>query len=206
MFKSIFKDLNGKWGKIDLEKESKKTKNVNFSNPIECEKWINLIHKKKKIDFSYGGFLKNRENLWKDHYNAKKQIFVHEGVDFNVPLNTEVFLFEDGQVVEIIREPKLNGGWGNAAVFWIPKIRRYAIFAHLKRKLFVKKKKFYKKGQKIGLIGSHRENGNYFPHLHLQIMKPEFARDYKRFKDIEGYSQKNHQNLKNLDNPLRFVK
>ncbi len=206
MFKAVFKNLNGRWGKLDLEKESKKTKNVNFSDPVECEKWLKSVHKKKKIDFSYGGFLENRENLWKNHYNSKKQIFIHEGMDFNVPVNTEVFLFEEGEVVEIIREPKLNGGWGNAAVFWMPKTGRYVIFAHMKKKLFVKKKKFYKKGQRIGFVGSHCENGNYFPHLHIQIMKPEFAAKYKKFKYIEGYSERNSGNLKSLDSPLKFVR
>lgn len=206
MFEKIFKNIDGKWKKINLNEEAKKYPEVNFSNPIKCDKWIQKLHKKYGVEYSYGGFLEDRSYIWKDHYNVKEGLFIHEGADFNVPLKTEVFLFEDGEVVEIIRDTKMFGGWGNAVVFWIPKIKKYVIYAHMDKKLYVKLGDKCKKGDKIGIIGAPHENGNYFPHLHLQFMDKEFARKYKKFFDVSGYSAKNSKMLKHLYDPVKFVK
>jgi murein DD-endopeptidase MepM/ murein hydrolase activator NlpD len=206
MFKKIFKNIDGKWKKINLNEEAKKYPRVNFSSPKKCNKWIQELHKKYGTNFSYGGFLEDRSFIWKDHYNVKQGNFIHEGEDFNVPKGTEVFLFEDGEVIEIIKDIKMFGGWGNAVVFWIPKIKKYVIHAHLDKKLYVSQGQKYLKGQKIGTIGGPSQNGHYFPHLHLQVMDKDFAKQYKKFFDVDGYSKKNSKILKHLYHPAKFVK
>lgn len=206
MFKKIFKNIDGKWKKLNLNEEAKKCPDVDYSNPKKCDEWMQKLHKKYGVDYSYGGFLEDRSFIWKDHYNVKEGLFIHEGADFNVSKNTEVFLFDNGEVVEIIRDIKMHGGWGNAVVFWIPKIEKYVIYAHMDKKLYVSLNSKYKKGQKIGTIGGPSQNGHYFPHLHLQFMDKKFASKYKRFFDIGGYSANGDKMLKNLYDPVKFVK
>ncbi len=206
MFKKIFKNIDGKWAELNLNEEAKKFPEIDFSDPKKCDKWLQEIHKKYGVKYSYGGFLEDRSFIWKDHYNSENGFFIHEGVDFNVPLGTEVFLFDDGEVVEIIRDSKMHGGWGNAVVFWIPRISKYVIYAHLDKKLGVSLNSRYAKGQKVGIVGGESENGHYFPHLHLQFMEKKFANNYKRFFDVGGYSAKSNKMLKYLFDPVKFVK
>lgn len=206
MFKRIFRDLNGRWKKINLNDEAKKDPDVNFSSPKSCDMWLKKIHKKYNVDFSYGGFLEDRSFIWKDHYNSKKNIFIHEAIDFNVPRGTGVFLFDDGEVVEIIRDIEMFGGWGNAVVFWIPKIKKYVIYGHLDKKLNVELGKKYSSGQSIGKIGGPSQNGHYFPHLHLEFMDKDFAAKYNKFFDVDGYSQRDSKMLKHLYDPIKFVR
>jgi len=206
MFKKIFKNIDGKWTELNLNEEARGFPEVDFSDPKKCNNWLQKLHKKYGARYSYGGFLEDRSFIWKDHYNAKEGFFIHEGIDFNVPKGTEVFLFEEGKVVEIIRDTKMHGGWGNAVVFWIQKIKKYVIYAHLDRKLYVKLGDKCSKVTKIGTVGSPSQNGHYFPHLHLQIMDKKFASQYKKFFDVEGYSKKNSQMLQHLYDPVKFVK
>ena len=98
------------------------------------------------------------------------------------------------------------GGWGNAVVFWIPKIKRYVLYAHMDKKLYVAQGDKCEKGNKIGVTGGPNQNGHYFPHLHLQFMDKKFASEYKKFFDVGGYFTKNSKMLKHLYNPVRFVK
>ncbi len=206
MFKKIFKNLEGKWKELNLNEEAEQDPEINFSDPDECDKWLQELHRSYGVDYSYGGFLENRSFIWKDHYNVKDGLFIHEGADFNVPLGTEVFLFEEGEVVEIIRDTEMHGGWGNAIVFWIPKIEKYVIYAHMDQDLFVSSREKYPKGSKVGSVGSQDQNGHYFPHLHLQFMDKEFASKYPQFLDVGGDSSKNSEMLQHLYDPVKFVK
>lgn len=206
MFKKIFKNIDGKWKKLNLNEEAKKYPDVDYSDPKKCDKWTQELHKKYNANYSYGGFLEDRSFIWKDHYNVKEGNFIHEGADFNVPKRTEVFLFEDGEVVEVIKDIEMFGGWGNAVVFYIPKIKKYVIYAHMDKKLYVSLGEKYDKGQRVGTIGGPSQNGHYFPHLHLQFMDKKFASQYKKFFDVSGYSKKNSKILKHLYDPVKFVK
>jgi len=206
MFKEIFKNLNGGWMELNLNEEAKKFPEINFSDPVECGIWLQKLHKNYGIDYSYGGFLENRSFIWKDHYNIKEALFIHEGTDFNVSSGTEVFLFEEGEVVEIMRDTEMHGGWGNAVVFWISKIEKYVIYAHMDKDLFVSLNDKYSKGSKVGIVGGPDQNGHYFPHLHLQFMDKDFASKYKRFFDVGGYSAKNSEMLSHLYDPMNFLK
>jgi murein DD-endopeptidase MepM/ murein hydrolase activator NlpD len=206
MFKKIFKNLDGSWKKINLNEEAIKFPETDLSDPKKCEEWLNDLHKDNEVDFSYGGFLEDRSFIWRDHYNVKKNVFIHEGVDFNVPLKTEVFLFADGEVVEIIRDTKMFGGWGNAVALWIPSIKKYVIYGHLDKKLFVSLGQKYRKGDKIGRIGGPNQNGHYFPHLHVQVMDRIFSKKYKRFFDVEGYSPRDSKMINHIYDIMEFLK
>lgn len=205
MFECIFGNLRGNWKELNLNEEAKKFPTVDFSNPVVCDQWLKSLHKGCAVEYSYGGFLEDRSFIWKDHYNAREKFFIHEGLDFNVPVKTEVSLFEDGKVVEIMRDTAMHGGWGNAAVFWMPRIEKYSIYAHLDEELIISLGKEYKKGQPIGVVGGPEQNGHYFPHLHIQIMDETFAKAYSRFVDIGGYSSSESKLLKHLYDPIKFI-
>lgn len=57
-----------KWVKINLNKESLKYSKVDFNDYNQCKKWIELLHRKNKTNYSYGGLFEDRSNIWKGSY------------------------------------------------------------------------------------------------------------------------------------------
>jgi hypothetical protein len=101
----------------------------------------------------------------------------HLGIDFNVPAESEVFLPVNAKLVESWEDPDHDGGWGGRLVFKCSGY--YLILAHLKD--MVRDPGFYKMGDKIAKVAPAPQNGNWFPHLHVQCCK-----DFNR--NVDGYA------------------
>jgi len=174
-------------------------------DPQFCYAWIKHLHKTKKINFSYGGYLENRNFLWRDSYLEPTK-FIHLGVDVNYGQNCSVLCPVPFKVLEKFQDTDQNGGWGLRVL--VETDRGFVIFAHL---MNVTEKddditeievgKSYEEGTCVGAIGMPHCNGGWFPHLHLQGI-----RDISLLKDLDGYAKIGEENLHvDYPNPLDIL-
>lgn len=190
----MFPSLKGKWGGIDLD-ECVGTYHVDWlfakRNPLlDADKqteFVNEMHKEMERDYSYGGYLEDRSNLWRGHYHDPDSMF-HLGMDFNVPAGTEVALPHGGDVVYIGEEKDQNGGWGGRIDFKSRTLPVYFIIGHLDPASiwqFHPSKQprswagWYPQQHVIGLVGDSSVNGGWYPHVHLQVVANEVYESYK---------------------------
>ncbi len=163
-------------------------------DPTYCRKWISRIHRRYKVDCSYGGWFEDRSILWRGHY-MQEGASHHLGVDFTVPEGTRVYSPTNGTVVEVWYDPDINGGWGGRVVVRIrPKL--YIVFAHLTR-IPLKEDTVIKPGSLIGRTGNKDCNGNWFSHLHVQMVRYSY-------KNIDGYGNFNIKNQRRFPDPFQF--
>lgn len=205
---NIFPKLKkGKWTKLNLDKESKKYPKVDFNNSVKCKKWVELLHKKFKTDYSYGGLFEDRSNLWKGSYLDLIDSFIHIGVDFNVPVGTLVALPLNAKVEDTIIDPNQKGGWGAAVKFKLEGTNHYMIYAHLNHKLKLKVGDNLSQGEVVAKVGKMKENGGWYPHLHVQVFNKKFDDYYMCDLDrMDGYLPKHHPHLKYIIDPMKYVK
>jgi murein DD-endopeptidase MepM/ murein hydrolase activator NlpD len=139
-----------------------------------CSRFVEEVHQKHGLDASFGGYLEDRAFLWQGTYLGGTERALHLGIDFNVPAGCAVATPFDGTVVAIDDDTPERFGWG-PRVF----IERYErgetgereryvyIFAHL-AEVQVIPGDHLKAGHRIAKIGAPPNNGNWYPHLHLQ--------------------------------------
>ncbi|MBI3333964.1 peptidoglycan DD-metalloendopeptidase family protein [Candidatus Pacearchaeota archaeon] len=195
----------GIWARLNLDEESIGYSDIVFQDPAVCSVWVAALHRERCVDYSDGGFLENRSHIWKNHYNAQTNAWIHLGVDFNVPAGTRVALLHDAEAVDVYCDPDTNGGWGGRVIWKLEGLDRYLIYGHLKQNLQVKVGQQSSAGEIFGEVGSWQENGGWFPHLHLQCVTSAFMQAHADTKSIDGYLPENHRLLAEVINPLEFV-
>lgn len=205
----LFPNLRkGKWKKIDFDEESRKIEEVvtdlDFTNPDVCSDLVDKLHQRYKVNYSWGGFLEDRSNLWKDHYQKESGAFVHLGVDYNVPVKTEVALIKPGRVVDVFIDKDQYGGWGGR-ITWDLQDGTFLTYGHLMHDIKVSKGQFCKSGEIVGKVGFPNENGGWYPHLHVQLMNKIFIDECGGISKIDGYLPKNDPKIRFLLNPEYFV-
>lgn len=101
---------------------------------------------------------------------TKKQTEFHRGIDFAVPIGTEVRACFDGPIARIGWENENNHEQGFGQRIWqtflIGNVEYGIVYGHLSQ-IDVKEKYYIKAGEVIGLSGnSGRSTG---PHLHIGV-------------------------------------
>jgi murein DD-endopeptidase MepM/ murein hydrolase activator NlpD len=152
-------------------------------DPDCCTVWKQQIHDGTGIDFSHGGYLEDRNHMWRGSY-LQPAGAIHLGIDFTVPEGTEVHLPTDMILHSATTDPDQNGGWGGKAVFKLPD-GLFVIFGHLELNgiLVTSQRQQYMAGDRIGTIASANWNGGWDPHLHVQIVGPG-----RNPELVDGYS------------------
>ncbi|VVB75109.1 Peptidase family M23 [uncultured archaeon] len=203
---NIFPKLNGSWAKVNLDKESRELA-LDYANPLVCAKWVNGIHAKLGVAYSFGGFLEDRSNIWRNTYLKETKSFMHLGIDYNVPAGTSVALPIDAKVCEIVRSKDANGGWGGAIKFNIADSDVFFILAHLEHNIKLGKGDFCRTGEIIGRTGESSENGGWYPHLHAQFFTKKFDDAFGgAFSKLDGYLPKGSELIKQVINPKNYIK
>jgi len=172
----IFPDLTGrKWAEVSLDalaREDFRGEENPLLDPEKCDAWVMGIARLRGVDFTCGGYLEDRGYLWRGHYLPKGPQ-AHLGVDYNVPTGTRVALCADGRVMHIGRDGSF-GGWGGVLVFKLdhPPVEGadYLYYGHLAWDDTVAVGQRLRAGSIVGYIGEPRQNGGWFPHLHVQLV------------------------------------
>lgn len=191
-----------KWKHLNLDEESQQNTNL-FTNPLldpkTCETWVKGLHARDGIDFSYGGWMEDRMWLWRGHYQ-KPGHTIHVGVDYNVPPDTPVYLPGPGRLILMEEDPDRTGGWGTRMIFQMGTFETgtlFVTFAHLWNAYgFVGRS--YEKGHMLGEVGSYPHNGNWFPHLHVQVQR-------KYDPTADGYQRYTEQLESEFPNPEQVL-
>lgn len=160
--------------RINLGKENQELASMDFSTTKELE---NLIFDRLRLSgkkFAYGGYGENRE-FYKGSplFLIDKARTIHLGIDFWLPAGSAIRLPLDGRVKSI----KDNAGKGNYGPTLITEHMLddqifYLLSGHLSRSTLGLHRpgEVLNKGEIVGYLGNHEENGDWPPHLHFQII------------------------------------
>ena len=157
-------------------------------DPKKSAQLVKRIHKELGLMWSYGGWLENREKLLAESYLKEKRLWIHLGIDINVPIGTPVLAALAGTVYKVDSDYS-EGGWGNFVILehQLASTTFYSISGHLSEEVLVAKGQKVEKGAPLGTVGKTDENGFWFPHTHFQfISEIEMRRQEKPFK-LDGY-------------------
>lgn len=185
MHELLFPELSDRrWMPINLDEHARHWMHRGDKNPLldpqTCADWVNSLHAEYDVEFSYGGYMEDRSFLWRGHYMLPGAAW-HLGIDYNVPQGTAVHLPVDADLITSELDTDQNGGWGGRLIFRVGKY--YLILAHLTA--MVRETRKYKAGDLVGLIGTFPDNGNWFPHLHVQAVNAGLG----SISTIDGYSR-----------------
>jgi len=215
----LFPELkNKKFAYVNLNIEAQKwisdkkilQKDVSFIDPKFCQSMVDDVHKKYDVDFSYGGWMEDRSFLWHGSYLDKKNTYIHLGIDINVPTGTKVATDFDAEVVSIEDDYPEQGGWGPTVTLKHKESGAYVVYAHLDKKMNCKVGDILKKGDIFATVGIAPYNGNWFPHLHVQIIAKNYFNKLEKnnsWVKLDGYGSINdsHENLRRFPDPLQYI-
>ena len=174
-----------------------------FLDPYLTNRFLPLKHRTLGVDYSFGGYLEDRQELWRGSYLAHGNA-IHLGIDINVPCDTVVSVKYPCKVMSVIHDPDQNGGWGSTALFALDEpvgpISHF-LYAHLgSNTVDVVKDQRLTAQQVIGRLGAPKENGGWYEHLHVQAITNEaWHKFHGNLYEFDGYGSPQPAGL---DNPL----
>jgi len=132
----------------------------------------NKIHTSHGAKWSVGGYLEDR-SLGLQHYPqmALTRRYYHIGIDINFPTHTPIYAPLDAVVVRSEYEEG-EGNYGGLAVLRCHENGStfYLLFGHLERESLPTNGAKVAGGEQIARIGDFHDNGQWYPHLHLQVL------------------------------------
>ncbi|HSD08006.1 peptidoglycan DD-metalloendopeptidase family protein [Flavobacterium sp.] len=162
---------------LDLSDSNTELKQLNQSNAIEFEAYIEFYLKKNKATVAYGGYNENRSlykrsTFFNDLNSDERNI--HIGIDLWIKAETPVLAALDGKVHSFQDNNNL-GDYGPTIILehQLENHTFYTLYGHLTRESIssLKVGDFFAKGQQLASLGDASVNGDYAPHLHFQIIK-----------------------------------
>jgi murein DD-endopeptidase MepM/ murein hydrolase activator NlpD len=156
-------------------------KDLDITNPIACQTYIDLVLKKEEGLVAYGGYLEQR-NLYDDKgsfNSADLQRNIHLGIDYWAPAGTKVLVPLDGKI-HSFKNNDIKGDYGPTIIMehHFDDLIFYTLYGHLSleslKGLTVGME--FSAGSVLATLGTPDINVNYAPHLHFQIIQ-----------DLSGY-------------------
>ena len=162
---------------LNLSKDNKELLDVNITDPIVCQHYIDSVLKHKQGSIAYGGYLEER-NLYNDKEsfttNSKPVRNIHLGIDYWCAARTNVIVPLNG-TVHSFKNNNIVGDYGPTIILKhvLGDYMFYTLYGHLSVDsldgLFINKQ--FKAGEILGRLGTPNINVNYAPHLHFQIIR-----------------------------------
>ncbi|MBA6152893.1 aminotransferase class III-fold pyridoxal phosphate-dependent enzyme [Gelidibacter maritimus] len=194
----LFKTIDKKEAHhVDLSVSSKWIGHQEEFNDLDLFQFkIDQLQKKHPNNIIAGGYLEPRALYTSGAYDkignsGKESRTIHLGVDFWLPSGTIVNTLFDGEVVIAVNETG-DKEYGGLVILKHQAVdfEFYTLYGHLSAESATKHRvgDTIKKDQIIGELGTSKENGNWVPHLHFQIMLSLL--DYKNdFPGVAYYNQ-----------------
>ena len=179
------------WGHVNLEAAARRLGRLD-EGPLPIPEQQALVAKELKrigVDAGYGGWLENRNTLWRDTYLQEEEKWVHLGVDFYVPQGTLVASPFAARVIYVGEDPDTDGGWGTRILLQPRGQEPLMILGHLQWPS-VEAGCVVQAGQQLGTVGEPARNGGWFPHLHVQAVSgPLAGAPMATLLEIDGYGK-----------------
>ena len=159
-------------GYISLAEDSPYINQIAGKSQQELDGIISEIHREQGVTWSLSGNRENRKALYVDSPTISGEgRTVHLGVDLNVSAGTPVFAPLSGEVVVSEHE----AGQGTFGAMVVMKVELggsifYMQFAHLDTASLPKLGTKIERGEQVGIVGEYDVNGNFFEHLHFQVL------------------------------------
>jgi murein DD-endopeptidase MepM/ murein hydrolase activator NlpD len=162
-----------------------------LNDPGFCDRWVSAVATRLGAEHCWGGWLEDRAHLWRGHY-LPEGCTIHLGIDLNVPAATTVLAPISGEVMHAVPCRALGGGWGGWCVLRADAPEEgaeYVLLGHLAHAGLPRAGTHLARGTPVGIIGTHEENGGWYPHLHLQAMSGEAWEAVQHAPDalLDGY-------------------
>jgi murein DD-endopeptidase MepM/ murein hydrolase activator NlpD len=178
---------------LDLSATNLELNQLNISNAVEFETYIEQLLVKNKSSVAYGGYnevrdLYKRSTVFNDSNTEERNI--HIGLDLWIKAETPVLAALDGKVHSFQYNNNL-GDYGPTIILehQLENHTFYTLYGHLALESItsIKIGDFFTKGQQLAVLGDATVNGDYSPHLHFQIIK----NIEDNFGDYPGVCSKN---------------
>lgn len=162
-----------------------------YLDPVVAMEIMDEIHRLAGVAWSFGGYLEDRRTLLAGSYLEATGNFLHLGLDVHVAAGTSVTSGAPATVLRVDDDQDPDGGWG-PRVFLRRRSRpgddMVALFAHLQAPRCVPGDEL-SPGDTFAEVGGPPHNGNWHPHLHLQLLRfPTFEEIFlTRCRDLDGY-------------------
>jgi len=125
----------------------------------------------KDARYTLGRYDEHRPGLYQTDLFSDGRT-VHVGIDLGAPAGTPVHAYTDGVVLHAGTNPD-PGDYGTVLVLEhaVEDGPRFALYGHLSRATLALSRpgRRVRKGDVIGWLGLHPENGGWEPHLHFQL-------------------------------------
>lgn len=178
-------------------------------DPSVCEGMIRSVHEELGLDFSYGGWMEDRQTLWRGSYLDREQTYVHLGLDVNVPAGTEVATDVEGDVVSVLSDVPEEGGWGTRIVIQPVIGSEMLVYAHLDPAVRCRVGDHLIPGDAFARVGAAPFNGGWFSHLHVQCVDAAYfaQTEAQGLLAFDGYGRaQDRGELSHLfGDPMRFL-
>lgn len=182
--------LRAKYAVVNLNAEAERGE-VDFSSAWDCQRMIEALHRRLGVLWSYSGYMEDRSTFGQGSYLERDQVFLHLGVDINVPSGTAIVASVEAEVCRIDDDRDEDVGWG-PRVMLRPRNRRLPVFVygHLGRNVRCRVGEVLQSGDMFAEVGSPPTNGNVFPHVHVQAVTRAHFRKLLRedFVGFDGYA------------------
>ena len=196
----LFSELRSKkFGEINLNTEAQRWLEVHASveganpllDPDTCLQMVHEASARLGFDFSYGGWLEDRSDLWRGSYLDESGMYVHLGIDFNVPIGTSVAADGASIVLRVDSDFPAEGGWGNRVIMRLVDRPIVVIYAHLSDEILCRVGDRLSPGQVFAHVGTSSQNGGWFPHLHVQCVDATYfdGLSVRDFELLDGYGK-----------------
>lgn len=146
------------------------------ANTTAFSTWINTTLQQNNCRYGFGGYFENRTLYSRSaHFNTSSDEprRLHLGVDIWADAGTPVYSPFEGKV-HSFRDNNNFGDYGPTIIleYFFYGIKFYALYGHLNRKSLegLYPGKNIQQNELIAKFGTEAENGNWPPHLHLQLM------------------------------------
>ncbi len=162
---------------IDLSASTTDALNLNLTDAVIFETFIEKHLSKHKAKVAFGGYMERR-NLYRRSTVFKNEITdernIHIGLDLWIKAGTSVLAALDGKIHSFQNNTAL-GDYGPTIILehTIVNITFFTLYGHLSLESLSNKEvgQLVKKGEEIATLGTAPTNGDYAPHLHFQIIK-----------------------------------
>ena len=160
-------------------------------DPAVCQRFLDGVHARLGVVWSYGGYLENRSHILQGSYLERTGGFMHLGVDFNVRQSALVAAPRPGTVILVDDDHDRDGGWGPRVFLKLdgdPLDNPVLIFAHLQG-IEAEPGTRLSQGTVFAEVGGPPDNGNWIPHLHVQAIHSGkfFEVLVGKFAELDGY-------------------
>ena len=195
---------------LDLSVNNQDIFERDIESAQDFEIFISDFLNKNNGKVAYGGYIETR-NIYKRSIIFKNDTIpernIHIGLDLWINAGSAVLAALDGKL-HSFKNNEGTGDYGPTIILEheIENEKFYTLYGHLSLESIknLDVDTFYKKGEKIAVIGNSGVNGDYAPHLHFQIIKN--IEDY--WGDYPGVCSKNDLNfyMENCPDPNLLLK